>query len=159
MPSGHLTRCAYKGAASYWHVRVGGELVEDLVWSYPDPEHDALPVRDMYCFFSEKVDIELDGVVEERPSTQWSPCGCHRRRRAARADGPAGRVARHERQLRLGGVVREPPALRSRASPRARDTGANRRADESRPDSVPSEHANWMQPCAAGSLTSPPSRR
>ena len=73
VPSGHMTRCAYKGAASYWHVRVGGELVEDLVWSYPDPEHDALLVRDMYCFFSEKVDIELDGVVVERPSTQWSP--------------------------------------------------------------------------------------
>ena len=41
VPSGHMTRCAYKGAASYWHVRVGGELVEGLVWSYPDPEHDA----------------------------------------------------------------------------------------------------------------------
>ena len=39
----------------------------------PDPEHDAELVRDMYCFFSEKVDIELDGVVVERPSTQWSP--------------------------------------------------------------------------------------
>ena len=73
VPSGHLTRCAYKGAASYWHVRAGEELVEDLVWSYPDPEHDAEPVRDMYCFFSEKVDIELDGVVEARPQTQWSP--------------------------------------------------------------------------------------
>ena len=73
VPSGHLTRCAYKGAASYWHVRAGGELVEDLVWSYPDPEHDAEPVRDMLCFFSEKVDIELDGVVGERPQTQWSP--------------------------------------------------------------------------------------
>jgi uncharacterized protein (DUF427 family) len=72
VPSGHMSRCAYKGAASYWHVRVGGELVEDLVWSYPDPGHDAVPVRDMYCFFSEKVDIELDGVVEDRPQTQWS---------------------------------------------------------------------------------------
>jgi uncharacterized protein (DUF427 family) len=75
VPSGHMTRCAYKGAASYWHVRVGGELVEDLVWSYADPEHDAELVRDMYCFFSEKVDIELDGVVSERPATQWSPSG------------------------------------------------------------------------------------
>jgi uncharacterized protein (DUF427 family) len=73
VPSGHMSRCAYKGAASYWHVRVGGELVGDLVWSYPDPEHDALPVRDMYCFFSEKVDIELDGVVVDRPQTPWSP--------------------------------------------------------------------------------------
>ena len=73
VPSGHLTRCAYKGAASYWHVRVGGELVEDLVWSYPDPEHDARAGARHVCFFSEKVDIELDGVVEERPQTQWSP--------------------------------------------------------------------------------------
>ena len=73
VPSGNLTRCAYKGVAHYWHVRVGGSVVEDLVWTYPDPEHDAEPVRDMLCFFSEKVDIELDGVVEGRPTTQWSP--------------------------------------------------------------------------------------
>jgi uncharacterized protein (DUF427 family) len=73
VPSGNLTRCAYKGVAHYWHVRAGGRLAEDLVWSYPDPEHDAEPVRDMLCFFSEKVDIELDGVPEGRPTTQWSP--------------------------------------------------------------------------------------
>ena len=73
VPSGSSSRCAYKGAASYWHVRVGDRVVEDLVWSYPDPAHDAEPVRDMFCFFGEKVDIELDGVVGERPATQWSP--------------------------------------------------------------------------------------
>ncbi len=72
VPSPTVTRCAYKGAASYWHVRVGDRLVEDIVWSYPAPDHDAEPVRDMLCFFSEKVDVELDGVVAERPSTQWS---------------------------------------------------------------------------------------
>jgi uncharacterized protein (DUF427 family) len=73
VPSDHLTRCAYKGVAHYWHVRVGGDLVEDLVWTYPDPDHDAERVRDMLCFFSERVDVELDGVVGERPQTQWSP--------------------------------------------------------------------------------------
>ncbi|MGH2967799.1 MAG: DUF427 domain-containing protein [Solirubrobacteraceae bacterium] len=72
VPSGHLTRCAYKGAASYWHARVGDRIEEDLVWSYPDPAHDALPVRDMLCFFDERVDLELDGVPQERPATQWS---------------------------------------------------------------------------------------
>ena len=40
------TRCAYKGSASYWHVRVGDRLVEDLVWTYRDPQHDATPVAD-----------------------------------------------------------------------------------------------------------------
>jgi hypothetical protein len=47
-------------------------VIPDLVWSYPDPQHDAEPVRDMVCFFDEKVDVELDGVVEARPMTQWS---------------------------------------------------------------------------------------
>ena len=72
VPSGHMTRCAYKGAASYWHVRVGDRVEEDLVWSYPDPAHDAEPVRDRLCFFDERVDVELDGVAVARPSTQWS---------------------------------------------------------------------------------------
>ena len=82
VPSGSSSRCAYKGAASYWHVRVGDRVEEDLVWSYPDPQHDAEPVRDMYCFFSERVDLELDGEAVERPRTQWSP-----------GEGPSGGAA------------------------------------------------------------------
>lgn len=66
------TRCAYKGSASYWHVRVGGRLVDDLVWSYPEPEHDGEQIRGLLCFFNERVDLELDGEPVERPHTQWS---------------------------------------------------------------------------------------
>jgi hypothetical protein len=29
-------------------------------------------VRGMFCFFSERVDLELDGELQERPRTQWS---------------------------------------------------------------------------------------
>jgi uncharacterized protein (DUF427 family) len=72
-PSSTLTRCAYKGAASYWSVRLGDRLVEDLVWAYRDPQHEAEPVRDLFCFFNERVDLELDGELTERPRTQWSP--------------------------------------------------------------------------------------
>jgi uncharacterized protein (DUF427 family) len=72
VPSPTKTRCAYKGSASYWHVRVGGELVEDLVWTYTEPQHDAEPVRDLLCFFNERVELELDGEPQERPQTQWS---------------------------------------------------------------------------------------
>jgi uncharacterized protein (DUF427 family) len=71
-PSSKKTRCAYKGAASYWHVRVGDRLEDDLVWTYPEPQHDAVPVRDLLCFFQERVDLELDGEISERPQTQWS---------------------------------------------------------------------------------------
>jgi uncharacterized protein (DUF427 family) len=73
VPSEKKTRCAYKGSASYWHVRAGGELHRDLVWTYAEPQHDAELVRDLLCFFDERVDLELDGEVGERPATQWSP--------------------------------------------------------------------------------------
>jgi len=75
VPSSLRTRCAYKGSASYWSVHVGDRLEEDLVWSYPVPQHDAEPVRDLLCFFNERVDLELDGERGERPRTQWSRDG------------------------------------------------------------------------------------
>jgi uncharacterized protein (DUF427 family) len=62
------TICAYKGVASYWSV--GGE--EDVVWFYPEPRHDAERVRDHLCFFNERVDLYVDGELQERPETQWS---------------------------------------------------------------------------------------
>jgi len=78
-PSSLRTRCAYKGSASYWSVRLGDRLVEDLVWAYLDPEHDAEPIRDLYCFFNERVDLEVDGEPLERPRTQWSRDDAHDR--------------------------------------------------------------------------------
>jgi uncharacterized protein (DUF427 family) len=72
VPSSRRTRCAYKGSASYWHVQLGGRLVEDLVWTYRDPQHDAKPVADLLCFFNERVDLEVDGERMDRPRTQWS---------------------------------------------------------------------------------------
>ena len=72
VPSGRRTRCAYKGSATYWHVRIGDRLIEDLVWTYADPQHDGEPVRDLLAFFNERVDLELDDEIGERPVTQWS---------------------------------------------------------------------------------------
>jgi uncharacterized protein (DUF427 family) len=62
------TTCAYKGVASYWSV--GPE--QDVVWFYPDPSHDAERVRDYLCFFNERVDLYVDGELQERPETPWS---------------------------------------------------------------------------------------
>jgi uncharacterized protein (DUF427 family) len=72
VPSSTRTRCAYKGSASYWHVQLGDRLVEDLVWTYRDPQHDAEPVADLLCLFSERTDLEVDGEPMDRPRTQWS---------------------------------------------------------------------------------------
>jgi uncharacterized protein (DUF427 family) len=71
-PSGHSSVCAYKGVASYASVQANGELVEDVLWWYPEPLADAEQLRGHVCFFDERVDVELDGTLQERPTTQWS---------------------------------------------------------------------------------------
>ena len=72
IPSDTKTWCAYKGQASYYSVRVGGQLVPDIAWYYTDPRHDALQVRDLIAFFTERVDVTLDGERRPRPVTPWS---------------------------------------------------------------------------------------
>jgi uncharacterized protein (DUF427 family) len=67
-PSDHRTICAYKGHAT--HFDVAGERA--VAWTYEDPLHDGLPVKDLISFYNERVDIEVDGETEERPRTQWS---------------------------------------------------------------------------------------
>jgi uncharacterized protein (DUF427 family) len=71
-PSETKTRCAYKGVASYWHVRIGDTLYDDLAWTYEEPDDDGRPIRGLICFFNERVDLELGGEAQERPITQWS---------------------------------------------------------------------------------------
>jgi uncharacterized protein (DUF427 family) len=72
IPSDTKTWCAYKGQASYFSVSVGGRLVPDIAWSYPDPRHDAVQVRDLIAFFDERIDARLDGERRARPVTPWS---------------------------------------------------------------------------------------
>lgn len=71
-PSDTVTACAYKGEASYWSLHVDGHTVRDIAWSYPQPLTDAVEVRDMLCFFDERVDVVVDDVPRERPETPWS---------------------------------------------------------------------------------------
>jgi uncharacterized protein (DUF427 family) len=73
VPSDNRTGCAYKGFASYHSVRVGGEEEEDLVWFYPEPTRDVERIKGYLAFFNERADIEVDGELQERPITQWSP--------------------------------------------------------------------------------------
>jgi uncharacterized protein (DUF427 family) len=76
LPSDLHTGCPYKGIASYHSVRLpSGEVVEDLVWCYPEPIADASRITGLHCFYDERVDVELDGVAQERPQTTWSTRG------------------------------------------------------------------------------------
>ena len=73
-PSDRHSDCPYKGTADYWHLNLGDECFEDLVWSYPDPVAEAARIKDYLCFFNERVEaIHVDGEETERPVTKWSP--------------------------------------------------------------------------------------
>jgi uncharacterized protein (DUF427 family) len=63
-----MTRCPYKGEASYWSVRAGGTLHDDLAWSYPRPLPESTRIAGHVAFYNERVDIEVDGVLQERPT-------------------------------------------------------------------------------------------
>src|SRR5947209_3046041 len=62
-PSEKTSVCPYKGVAGYYSVPGG----QDLVWYYDDPLPEATPIAGLVCFFNEKVDLELDGELQERP--------------------------------------------------------------------------------------------
>ncbi len=66
------TTCAYKGRASYYSTTAGGQSLDDIAWTYEDPEHDAVPVRDLLCFYVEHTDTLVDGERVGRPVTDWS---------------------------------------------------------------------------------------
>lgn len=71
-PSGTRTHCAYKGQASYWSARLGDAVLADIAWCYPEPLHDAAPVRGLIAFFTERLDLTVDGEAQARPRTPWS---------------------------------------------------------------------------------------
>ncbi len=71
-PSDTTTRCPYKGVASYWSIRAGGTLHQDLAWTYELPIPECPKIENLVSFFNERVDIDVDGVRVTRPRTPWS---------------------------------------------------------------------------------------
>lgn len=59
-PSYTTTRCPYKGIAHYWSLRTDSRYEKDLVWTYPEPFHDADAVRGLLCFPQDRADVEID---------------------------------------------------------------------------------------------------
>lgn len=64
--------CPYKGQATYWSVRVGETLHENLIWGYRDPIPENPKIRGLMAFYNEKVEIFVDGEREPRPVTPFS---------------------------------------------------------------------------------------
>lgn len=66
------SRCPYKGVAVYWTVRLGERSFKDIVWSYPAPIPECPKIENLLSFYNEKVDIYVDGELQERQSTKFS---------------------------------------------------------------------------------------
>ncbi len=66
------TACPYKGVASYWSVTVDGTTHDDIVWSYPSPLPESTRIAGLLCFYDERVDVIVDGVRAERPTSPFS---------------------------------------------------------------------------------------
>jgi uncharacterized protein (DUF427 family) len=72
-PSETVTRCPYKGTASYLSVELeSGGVADDLIWFYEHPLSEVGRIQGLLCFFNEKIDLELDGEAVERPESPWS---------------------------------------------------------------------------------------
>ena len=71
-PTDHRTECPYKGTARYWTVEIAGTRTENVVWSYPFPVHESGGIAGLMAFYDERVDVVVDGVVQERPETPFS---------------------------------------------------------------------------------------
>jgi uncharacterized protein (DUF427 family) len=59
-PTDRHTRCPKKGQASYYSVRAGERVVENVAWYYPDPIDAAPPIGNMIAFYWNRVDRWLE---------------------------------------------------------------------------------------------------
>jgi uncharacterized protein (DUF427 family) len=65
-PTSTQTTCPFKGQASYWSAVVGADVHDDLVWSYQNPIPQAAGISGLMCFYSERVELTVDGERQPR---------------------------------------------------------------------------------------------
>ncbi|HEY0686663.1 MAG TPA: DUF427 domain-containing protein [Steroidobacter sp.] len=53
--SATTTRCPFKGEARYFNLKVGGEKLDDAVWTYEDPYDEHLELTERVAFYDDKM--------------------------------------------------------------------------------------------------------
>jgi uncharacterized protein (DUF427 family) len=71
-PSETVTQCPYKGSTEYYSVRIGETTHPDIAWSYRTPLPESQKIAGLVAFADERVDVYVDGELQERPRTLWS---------------------------------------------------------------------------------------
>jgi uncharacterized protein (DUF427 family) len=67
-----VSHCPYKGTAGYWSVDTGRGVHQDLAWIYRSPLPESQKVAGLACFYNEKVDLYIDGELQDRPRSPFS---------------------------------------------------------------------------------------
>jgi len=70
------THCPFKGNASYWTLRVGDRIAENVAWSYPDPYPEAAAINGYLSFYQNKVSA-IYSDEKEIPAGGESVHGAH----------------------------------------------------------------------------------
>jgi len=56
-----VSQCPYKGDGQHWHIEMEGRRITDAGWSLTKPMGDALLIPEWFSFYSEKLEIRVDG--------------------------------------------------------------------------------------------------
>jgi len=72
VPSKTVSQCPYKGTASYFSLPTPDRLRKDVAWTYRTTVPENPRIRDLICFFNERVELIVDGEPLPRPITPWS---------------------------------------------------------------------------------------
>ncbi len=68
-PNARRSVCEWKGQAHYYDLVVGGQVVPDVAWSYPQPTAAFAPIRGYLAFYAGKLDrcLVAGEVVTPQP--------------------------------------------------------------------------------------------
>jgi uncharacterized protein (DUF427 family) len=70
IPIGGISRCEWKGSASYWSLCLDGDVIERVAWSYSSPYSEFHELQHYFAFYPNKVECYVDGSrVEPQPGS------------------------------------------------------------------------------------------
>lgn len=68
-----MSHCPYKGYASYYTIKLpNGDRKDGLAWWYKTPKIECAGIEGHIAFYDEKVDVRVDGALNQRPTTKFS---------------------------------------------------------------------------------------
>jgi uncharacterized protein (DUF427 family) len=63
----HTSHCPLKGDAAYYTLRISGEILENVAWSYEDPKPDAVRIASRIAFYPDRVEVYPVDDAEVNP--------------------------------------------------------------------------------------------